>query len=200
MEKDERVVDREEKESKEDKTDEKKDVDEVVDYEVFKQLIRPIGKVFADVISGFIAVIIVIDIYWTFFNITHGIEPTPIPMLYPIFGLGLAFLMYIVPQYSVHKTLEEYKTVIGERLVRSRMITSTRLIKGTSKLSSNMKKVNKELEPFIRLHQTALDILDSMIEKLKNSSTWTLDTTLLVRIGPIMNVLLLIIRLFGFIP
>jgi len=174
--------------------------DEIVDYEVFRQLIRPIGKVFADVTSGLIAVLIIIDIYWTIYNIFHGVHLEIIPMLYPIFGMGLAFLLFLVPQYSIHRTLVEYKTIIGERLARSRMITSTRLIKGTSGLSSNMKKVDEHLEPFIRLNQTTLDVLDSMTEKLKNASTWTLDTTFLVKIGPVVNILLLAIRFFGFAP
>ncbi|MFW9795018.1 MAG: hypothetical protein ACFFEE_11980 [Candidatus Thorarchaeota archaeon] len=90
-------------------------------------------------------------------------------------------------------------TVMGEKLVRSRMITSTRLIKGTSSLTSD-RKVDKDLDPSIRLHQTALDILDSIIEKFRNASTWTLDATVLVKVGPAVNILLLIVRFFGFVP
>ncbi len=55
------------------------------------------------------------------------------------------------------------------------MFTNARLIKGTSSLPPNMRRVDRELEPFIRLHKTVLDILDSMIEKLKAASTWTFD-------------------------
>jgi hypothetical protein len=165
----------------------------IQDFDAFSQLTKPIGEVFSNVTLGFIAVLIIIDVYWTIYNVINNVPLEPIALLYPFFGMGIAALMFIVPQYSVHRTLESYKTLISERLIRSRMITNTRLIQGTSSLPANMKdkdelnKKLKELEPFIRLHKTGLDTLDSMIEKLNNTSTWTLNFSMLSKLSfPVM--------------
>ncbi len=163
--------------------------DDIQDFDTFIQLTKPIGDVFSNVTLGLIAVLIVIDIYWTVYNLINSVPLEPIAMFYPFFGMGLAALMFIVPQFSVHRTLEAYKTLIIERLIRSRMITNARLIQGTSNLPSDMKSTRefnrrlKPLEPFIRLHKTALDTLDSMIEKLQNTSTWTFNISTLSKLS-----------------
>ncbi len=150
--------------------------EDILDFDTFTELVKPIGDVFTNVTLGFIAVLIVIDVYWAFYNITNNVPLEPIALFYPFFGMSLAILMFIIPQYGVHTTLATYKTLIGERLIKSRMVTNARLIRGTSSLPPNVKRLDKELEPlepFIRLHKTALDALDSMIEKLKSATTWT---------------------------
>ena len=134
---------------------------------------------FTHVAIGLIGLLIVLDIYWIFI-----IPPAdPSALIYPILTLILVISMFVLPQIGMHGMLSSYKTVINQRLVRTRMFTNTRLLKGTSSLPKNMDRVDQELEPFISLHKTVLDILDSMIEKLGNTSTWTFDTSMIVRVG-----------------
>ncbi|MGY5864367.1 MAG: hypothetical protein RTV41_07165 [Candidatus Thorarchaeota archaeon] len=165
--------------------------EQVVDLEVFSKLTKPIGRVFTEVTVGFIGILVILDLYWLLLNPPEGAT-----MIYPIITLCVVLLIFFLPQLGMHLMLEEYKTVINERLVRTRMFTNTRLIEGTSKLEGQtVGSVDKKLEPYISLHMTVIDVLDSMIEKVNKTSTWPIDTSMVFKLssGAIFDLILVIL-------
>ncbi len=159
--------------------------DHVVDYHVFAERTRPIGEMQANVTFGLLAIILMLEIYWTATNILWGWDVGIMGVLIAWLANAGILVLFIKPQLSIHTMLSNYRTAIRNRLVVKRIRVNTDLVIGTT-INPNLKDI-RSTETEITKNMKILDSLDSMIERLDDDSTWAVDVKMITQmITPVL--------------
>ncbi|MGY5853491.1 MAG: hypothetical protein RTU92_08010 [Candidatus Thorarchaeota archaeon] len=173
----------------------------VVDYHVFAERTRPIGEMQSNVTFGMLAIILMLELYWTATNILWGWDVGIMGVVITWLANAGVLVLFLIPQLRIHFMLSNYKMAIRERLIVKRIQINTNLVIGTT-IDPTLGDP-RSYESEITKNMKILDSLDSMVERLDDDSTWAIDVKMITQmISPILiavpNFLIQVLRFLVF--